>query len=228
MEERLTHPAPMPGIKLVLGIFFAALGVVMTLDNLNIIDGYQYLRYWPVVLIVIGLLKIGDVTARGFAVASIVAGSLLLIWSTRWVRFSIFDLWPLLLVIAGIVIVAQAFGLRPSQAGTGWIAVLMHRKIAVDSRDFTGGRIAAFMGGVDVDLTAADIVHGPAVIELFVLMGGVSIRVPDGWDVVGDAVPFMGGFDIKTRSKRTGRQLILRGFVMMGGVDVKDVAARIA
>ncbi len=218
----------MPGIKLVLGIFFAALGVVMTLGNLDIIDGDRYLRYWPVVLIVIGLLKIGDVAARAFALACIVAGSLLLIWSARWMRFSIFDLWPLLLVVAGIVIVVQAFGVRPAQPGNTWIAVLSQRRITVDSRDFTGGRMAVFMGGVKLDLTAADIAHGPAVIELFAMMGGISIRVPDGWDVVGDAVPFMGGFDIKTRSKRTGRQLILRGFVMMGGVDVKDVAARMA
>ena len=226
MEERLTPSVPIASIKLVLGIFFAVIGVLLTLDNLRILSAHQYLKYWPAVLIVIGLLKIFDASARGLSLALIAAGSLLLIWTTRWVRFSIFDLWPLLFIVAGVVIVAQAFGVRP--ASGGWIAVLTQRKVAVDSRDFTGGRIVAFMGGVELDLSAADIAHGPAVIEIFALMGGVSIRVPDGWDVVGDAVPFMGGIDVKTRSKRTGRQLILRGLVMMGGVDVKDVAARIA
>jgi predicted membrane protein len=226
MEERLTPSVPIASIKLVLGIFFTVVGVLLTLDNLRIFSGHQYLKYWPAVLIVIGLLKLGDVSARGLSIALIAAGSLLLTWTTRWVRFSIFDLWPLVFIVAGIVIVAQSFGVRP--ASSGWIAVLTQRKIAIDSRDFTGGRIVVFMGGVELDLSAADIAHGPAVIEIFTLMGGVSIRVPDGWDVVGDAVPFMGGIDVKTRSKRTGRQLILRGLVMMGGVDVKDVAARIA
>lgn len=226
MEERLAPSAPIASIKLVFGIFFAVVGVLLTLDNLRILSGHQYLKYWPAVLIVIGLLKLGDASARGLSIALIAAGSLLLIWTTRWVRFSLFDLWPLVFIVAGIVIVAQAFGVRP--AAGGWIAILSQRRIVVDSRDFTGGRIVAFMGSADVDLTAADIAHGPAVIEIFALMGGVVIRVPDGWDVVGDAVPFMGGIDVKTRSKRTGRQLILRGLVMMGGVDVKDIAARIA
>lgn len=226
MEERLTPSVPIASVKLVLGLFFAALGVLLTLDNLRVLSAHQYLKYWPAVLILIGLLKLGDASARGIALASVVAGSLLLVWTTRWVRFSLFDLWPVLVIAAGIVIVAQSFGVRPSSGG--WIAVLTQRKIAVDSRDFTGGRVVVFMGGVELDMSAADIAHGPAVIEIFALMGGVSIRVPDGWDVVGDAVPFMGGIDVKTRSKRTGRQLILRGLVMMGGVDVKDVAARIA
>jgi hypothetical protein len=57
-------------------------------------------------------------------------------------------------------------------------------------------------------------------------MGGIDMRIPDGWEVMGDAVPFMGGIDIKTRSKRTGRQLVVRGFVMMGGVEITDVTAR--
>lgn len=226
MEERLAPSAPIASVKLVLGIFFAVVGVLLTLDNLRILSGHQYLKYWPAVLIVIGVLKLGDVSARGLSLALIAAGSLLLIWTTRWVRFSLFDLWPLVFIVAGLVIVAQAFGVRPSAGG--WVAILSQRRIVVDSRDFTGGRIVAFMGSADVDLTAADIAHGPAVIEIFALMGGVVIRVPDGWDVVGDAVPFMGGIDVKTRSKRTGRQLILRGLVMMGGVDVKDSAARMA
>jgi len=82
------------------------------------------------------------------------------------------------------------------------------------------------MGGVDLDLTGAEIAQGPAIIEILVIVGGGSIRIPDGWEVVGETVPFMGGMDIKTRSKRTGRQLILRGLIVMGGLDVKDVAAR--
>ena len=234
MEQQLSTPPPIvsTSVKLVLGLFFATLGVIMTLDNLNLFDPYPYLRYWPVIFIVVGALKIGDVTSRGMAIASIVAGVVLLSWTTRWLRFSVFDLWPLVLIGAGVMIVLQAFGIRrgtqSQTSGSTWAAILSPRKISVDSRDFTGGRIIAIMGGVDLDLTGAEIVNGPAIIEILVIVGGGSIRIPDGWEVVGDTVPFMGGMDIKTRSKRTGRQLFLRGMIVMGGLDVKDVAARTA
>ncbi len=231
MEERLAPPALLAGasVKLVAGLFFAILGVMLTLDNFNLIDD-RYLRYWPVVFIALGLVKLGDVRSRGFALAMIVLGSSLVAVNTRLLRFSLFDLWPLLLIGAGAVIVMQAIGFRPQASSSDpsrtVLAVLSNRKMTIDSRDFPGGRIVAFMGGCYMDLSQADIQRGPAVIEMLILMGGVDMRIPDGWEVVGDVVPFMGGIDVKTRSKRTGRQLILRGFVMMGGIDVKDTAAR--
>lgn len=177
-------------VKLVIGLFFAVFGVVMTLDNLNLFDPSPSLRYWPVIFIVIGALKIGDVTSRGVAIASIVVGTVMLSWTTRWLRFSVFDLWPLVLIGAGVMIVLQAAGIRregqSQPGGSTWAAILSPRKISVDSRDFTGGRIIAIMGGVDLDLTGADIEHGPAIIEILVIIGGGSIRVPDGagrWSV---------------------------------------------
>jgi predicted membrane protein len=225
MEQQLTRPAPVVtvSVKLIIGLFFAALGVLLTLDNLNVIDAHVYLHYWPVVFVVIGLVKLSDPTSRAIAVASILAGALLLALNTRALR--LFDLWPLLLIGAGVVIVMQAFGIQRSIANN-WTMILASRKVKIDNPNFTGGRIFAFMGGCEMDLTGADIAQGPAVIEVFVLMGGVEMTVPDGWEIVADAVPFMGGFEIKTKSKRTGKQLVLRGFVMMGGLEIKDVTAR--
>ncbi|MGZ5493367.1 MAG: LiaI-LiaF-like domain-containing protein, partial [Thermoanaerobaculia bacterium] len=65
MEQQLTRPAPVAAasVKLVIGLFFAALGVLLTLDNLNVIDAHLYLRYWPVVFVVIGLVKLSDPTS---------------------------------------------------------------------------------------------------------------------------------------------------------------------
>jgi len=51
--------------------------------------------------------------------------------------------------------------------------------------------------------------------------------VPDGWTVVIEAVPFMGGVDDKTRPPKAAVDgaaptLVVRGFVMMGGVEIKN------
>ena len=81
------------------------------------------------------------------------------------------------------------------------------------------------MGGCELDLTEADIVHSPAIIDAFVMWGGIEIYVPDKWEVVGEVVPFMGGFEMKTGAGSPERRLIVRGGVVMGGIEIKRRAA---
>ena len=42
-------------MKLVIGIYFTLLGVLWTLDNLDVLDAEMYFHYSPAVLIVIGV-----------------------------------------------------------------------------------------------------------------------------------------------------------------------------
>jgi hypothetical protein len=239
MEQRLTRPAPYlgSGVKLVIGIFFTLLGVLWTLDNLDVLDAELYFHYAPAVLIVIGLLKLSDPTARGVAIVLIAAGAVLLAWTTHWMRFSIFDLWPLIFIAVGFSILMQALGLRRPRAGAPSdpsslriAAVFSNREESVTARDFKGGRIVSFLGSCELDLTRADIAGGPAILEVIVVMAGIEMFVPEGWEVVGDVLPFMGGVEVKLRTPaRPGtasRQLIVRGLVMMGGIEIKDMPAR--
>ena len=53
--------------KLVAGFFFLILGVLLTLENLDLFEAGRILRYWPVVLIVFGLINVGDASRRGVA-----------------------------------------------------------------------------------------------------------------------------------------------------------------
>jgi predicted membrane protein len=232
MDMQLTErPTPaIAGGKLVAGIFFALLGVLMTLDNLDLFESWRVLRFWPVVLIVIGVMKMRDEGDQMMAVIAIAAGALLLGRSFHLFHIRIWDLWPLVLVVAGGTVVMHALGWRPALASGGprrniW-AVLSGPRIRVDSQDYTGGRIVAFMGGCELDLTNADIESGTAVIEAVAMWGGIEIRVPEGWEVVGEVVPIMGGVEIKTKAQRGGRQLVVRGLALMGGMEIKSMPAR--
>jgi predicted membrane protein len=217
-------------VKLILGIFFTILGVLLTLDNLDLTDADRFLAWWPLVIIAIGVLKLKNRRSRIPAAFAIGIGTLMVLYNTEWLSFSIFDLWPIALIIAGIGIVAHAVGFRaPTLSGdsgsTTW-AILGVRKIVSDSRTYTGGRIIAFMGGCELDLTKADMEQGPAAIELIAIWGGIEIKVPDGWEVVGNMVPIMGGADIRTKAAPGGRRLNVTGLAIMGGVDIKSVAAQ--
>lgn len=223
------QPGAKISIKLIVGIFFTLLGVLLTLDNLDLINSDYILSYWPLVLVAIGILKLQDRRSRTFAILAIVAGTLLVVLNTGFLSFSIFDLWPVILIVAGLGIVARAFGVRaPELAGgtalTIW-AILGVRKEKVTTRNFTGGRIIAFMGGCELDLSQADMEQGPAEIEIIAVWGGIEIKVPEGWEVIGNTVPIMGGAEIKTKGAPGGRRLIVNGLAIMAGIDIKSVAA---
>jgi len=144
------------------------------------------------------------------------------------VRFSIFDLWPVALILAGLAILAHAFGFRAPAIAAGsdstMLCVLGVRKEKVTSRTYRGGRIIALLGGCELDLTQADMENGAAELEIITIMGGVEIKVPDGWEVTGNMLPIMGGADIRTKAAPSGRRLIVNGAVIMGGVEIKSVA----
>jgi len=223
MEERLNQPLRISGTKLIVGLFFALAGLLMTADNLDLIDANEYLRFWPVVLLVVGLMKLADPGRRLLGVILTVVGASLLANYAGWVPITVFDLWPLLLIAAGVGLVARAFGARrtPGEDSRHIWAVLSSPRIVSTNRDFTGARIAAFMGGCDLDLTQADIVNGPAVIECFAMMGAIEITVPDDWEVIGEVVPVMAGFEIKAAPATPRKQLIVRGTALMAGIEVK-------
>jgi predicted membrane protein len=225
--QTLTTQQPRLSVKFVAGVFFTLLGILLTLDNLDLADADRFLPYWPLFLIAIGLLKLQDRDNRIPAIFAIAAGALLLLFTTDWVRFSIFDLWPVALILAGLAILAHAFGFRPSAISAGSdsiICILGVRKEKITARNYRGGRIIAFMGGCELDLTQADMENLPAELEIVAIWGGVEIKVPEGWEVTGNILPIMGGADIRTKAAPGGRKLLVNGVVVMAGVEIKSVA----
>lgn len=81
----------------------------------------------------------------------------------------------------------------------------------------------AFWGGDDLDVSPA---MGPGctvVLSMSAIMGGSTIRVPEGVQVVDESVAIMAGNTIKRSARGDGSNgvLILRGFLFWGGNIVK-------
>jgi len=226
MDMQLTEtqkPVIGNSIKLVAGIFFTLLGVLLTLDNLDIIEADRVLRFWPVVLIVVGLMNLNHAGRRGLSIVAIALGTLMVAARAHLVRFSLFDLWPLILVGAGLVIVLRALGVHgPEQRSSLW-SVLNTRKVTIDPEQLHGSQIISFMGGSTIELTNTGEHEGPVVVEVLAMWGGIEIRVPSGWEVIAEAVPVMGGIDIRTAGAPGGKQLVVRGLVLMAGMEIKNV-----
>jgi len=219
--------------QLLMGLFIIAAGLLFTLDNLGLTHADEYLRYWPLALVAIGLLKLwqtreGAGNTFGGLVFTLV-GMWLLLEQLAVIRISFQDMWPLLLVIFGAYLVwTGATGRRrtPANDSTSTIsgmAILGGVSRGSNSREFRGGDLTAILGGCEIDLRRAAI-NGEAVIDIFAMWGGIELKVPEDWAVESRVTPLLGGVEDKTRAPQgsTAHRLVLRGFAIMGGVEIKN------
>lgn len=216
--------------QLIVGIAVILFGLVLTLDNLDIIDGRRIVRLWPAALIALGLSQLAErrPSARMLAgVPWIAIGSLLLLRNMGLFAVNLGDLWPIVLILIGGHLVLQATHRRQAMPGDSLstisgVAVMsgVHRR--TNTPAFRGGELTAVMGGIEVDLRQAGIADGEAVVDVFAFWGGIKFKVPEQWIVVGKVVPLMGGYDDRTRPPKhdATQRLIIRGMAIMGGVEV--------
>ena len=81
------------------------------------------------------------------------------------------------------------------------------------------------MGGAQIDLTEADLAEKSG-LNVFILMGGLELRVPKEWNVQIDVLPIMGGVEDQITKfpdsvVNKDKRFYLTGNVVMGGVEIK-------
>lgn len=230
---------------LVVGLILLALGVLWTLDNLGFVNAGAYLRWWPALLVAWGVVRVLGVGGRRRPVAGgvlVIIGTLLLADEIRGLPFGIWDLWPVGLIALGALIIWRAYrgpvrwrlgeriGAKATDTGDPRsselrsLAIMAGVERKVDSDMFRGGEAVALMGGLEVDLRNARLAEGGAVIDVLVMMGGVELFVPNDWRVEVEAIPFMGAVEDERKAPPSEARNVLRvrGFVMMGGLEVND------
>ena len=243
------------GARLWFGFVILTLGILWTLDNMGIIESGNILQWWPLVFVGVGLTKLAGWSGPNRPLTGffwIGLGVLLLGITQDVIPLKIWQLWPLVLIGFGSVIVWRALhgqtmcnpstaekpglddgssdsGLGgppdvPEAAAISAVAVWAGVDRKNTSQSFRGGDFTAFMGGGTVDLRGARTVPEGAVVDIFVLMGGVDVIVPEDWHVVNEIFAFMGGVEDSRKSvPPAGRNVLrLRGACLMGGVEIKN------
>ncbi|MDZ7268626.1 MAG: cell wall-active antibiotics response protein [candidate division KSB1 bacterium] len=221
--------------QLVLGLVLILLGLVFVLDNLGLIYRGDYLRYWPALVILFGLIKLAQsdgAAGRVGGVILIALGGLLLLRSLDLVYFNFWDFfWPVLFIAAGISMMMRAWTRYRRQDGNldsdnyvHGLAIMGGFERTNNSQDFRGGELTAIMGGCKLDLRQAAMRGNEAVIDVLAWWGGIEIRVPETWSVTLKGLPIMGGFADSTLPPKsdTGKRLIIKGIAVMGGAEVKN------
>jgi predicted membrane protein len=235
-EQHAGPRGPALTSQLVLGLAVIVVGLLFTLDNLDILDARRYLPFWPVVFLAFGLFNLftaRETPQRVFGGIMTFVGAWLLLGRWGFWDVRLWDLWPLLLVYWGVMLVWRGWHGRslhePSTtdhaSAFSITAFLSGFDRVITAEDFKGGEVSAFMGGGKLDLTRARLAGGnAAVVHVTALMGGMEIRIPEEWGVENRVTYFMGGSNDRSRLPNTpgAPRLVLKGFVMMGGVEIKN------
>ncbi len=223
--------------QVLIGLMAIAVGVIFTLDNLEIIDARDYLQYWPVAFVAVGVLKLWHASRDGHGwlggLFFLGLGSWMLLERIIYFQISGREIFPLFLVFLGGYMVWRGFGgHRRGRAVDGHnrfsgLAIMGGVARRSNSQAFEGADITAIMGGCEIDLRQASIAPGTeAIIDIFAFWGGIEIKVPEDWTVVTRAMPLMGGVEDKTHTPQppppVEKRLIISGIVVMGGVLVKN------
>lgn len=222
--------------QVILGVGVIALGVLFLLDNLGFLEFRDAIRFWPVILVLWGGVKLFDAnTPHERLTFGLIFGFGVILTLNRMGLgfFNLRTLWPVILIAVGAAVVYKAV------AGKRMIGTVSKTDEYADSvvditailggfdrrlttPAFRGGEITAIMGGCVLDLRDSSI-EGDAVINVFAVMGGITIKCPPDWTIVLQGSPIMGAFDEKTITPPNNlKRLIVRGYAIMGGVEIRN------
>jgi len=199
--------------RLVLGFAVIAVGLLLTLDNLGVLEARHFWRYWPVLLIAGGLAKTVESMrqcGRPVGMGLVVIGVVLLLLSFG--LFQVRQVWPLFLLGLGVSIVWKALA-RPGSAGRDVADRLkdtIRSSVEGGIRSTVEGARSSAEGGASPSLSA------------FAVLGGVR-RATNAQDFKrGDAFAFMGGceLDLREASMRDD-EAVFDIFALMGGVEMR-------
>lgn len=101
------------------------------------------------------------------------------------------------------------------------VAVFDGAKLTSEAREFRGGSMLAWYGGVDADLRGAELAPG-AKLHVAAMFGGIQLRVPEGWRIETSIKTVAGGYDIggQDPDDPDAPLLVIEGYALCGGIAV--------
>lgn len=210
------------------GLGIVLLGGLLLLNSLNI-QGFDNIlgTWWPLFAVGTGLLVwLSD--ARNYLWALLLIGfgafyqlnNLDIININPWQVF-----WPVVIIVVGLSVVFQRATRPKVDPGndTDLSAILGGVEQVSASEDYTGGKITAIMGGATIDLRKV-VIKKEATLDVYMLMSGVELWVPENVVVKSSAAAILGGIENKSHAKEGENTPVLyvTGQVVMAGIEIKN------
>jgi predicted membrane protein len=228
-----------PAHGIIVGAIVCTVGLVLLLDHMGLISADRLWRLWPVLLVFAGVGRLGVMGKRAWGAMLILFGVLLLLQNFDVFHLHWGDLWPLVIICVGLVMIWNAIEARrvrgrvshtaedvPTMNATAVFGGVERR---ISARDFRRGTLTAVFGGAEIDFRDADMDGAEATLEVNAIFGGAEIRVPESWAVEFHGQTIFGGYSDKTRMSVPAdpagfqrKTLFITGATCFGGVEVKN------
>lgn len=229
------------------GILLLMLGSFLLLDRMDMVEFPRWLFPWGI-LVAAGLVVGINRKFQGVGwLIMILVGAFFMLDRIPGFPWDLDDYGiPVIVIILGLFILSRAVmggasrekkeywrsrqqgGLIASDEGGedyfDIVAVFGGAKRKVFSKNFKGGEATCIFGGVDIDLSQADI-SGTVVIDATQIFGGIKLLVPANWELKSDAVAIFGSVEDKrmvSQAYAGDKKLLITGFVLFGGIDIKS------
>ena len=229
------------------GLLLVALGIMFLLDTTGLagVETGVVRTYWPALLIgwgVWGILRrrfrfgLGPLIILALGVVLLLSNMSLWAWNAG-------QLWPLLLVFLGLIIIGRrgrpgrwlrrrimrrgSASARETVSGsdTSGSYVFSGGRERVTSQEYRGGTVSAICGGLELDLREARLGDNQVTLAVTVVCGGMEIKVPKDWMVHLQPSVVLGSAELQRRQPKiedASGELIISGTVICGGIEVKN------
>ncbi len=216
--------------RIIIGIILVAVGLLFIFDNYDIFNFRFPVEWlsWQNILIALGVLFLFTSRSKGSGFLLIIIG----------IIGHYPDLWPLILIGLGILIM-----LRSRTPGNKNFTDSSGKTISnedfidefnlfggtektINSSNFRGGKITSIFGGTELNLQNSRLAEGENVLDIFVLFGGLELRMPNNWTIKNNISSILGGFSDKrvmpqNELKEESNILRLKGTILFGGGEIK-------
>lgn len=226
--------------KYFVGIILILLGLGFLLDQTGYIQFGDIISvYWPIIMIIGGLTGLLD--RKSSKIGNLIVLGLGILFQLN--RLDILDVnvfrlfWPVVLIIVGLNIIFTKGVMKhkdpvnPEKWSKNIVddstvdsfVIFSGLETNNQSQLFKGGKLTAIFGGIELDLTGANLEDNEAFIDVTALFGGVEIFVPNNWRIETSGVPIFGGWSNKTRPNQDPNAPVLkiRCTAVFGGIEVK-------
>ena len=211
-----------------IGLLIVLIGVLFLLDQFHIVRFGRIIgTWWPLILVIIGGVKLNSGERTSGLVLLVVGGAFLLANLDFIYWGDIYRFWPVILILVGLSI---AFGVRPQFGMSGRDlteddfsvkAIFGGAERRVTSQKLRGGEVVSLFGGVELDLREAK----PADdcdIRITTIFGGAEVRLPTDWQIIITGTPILGGIDDKTRQEGKGPVVSIHCSAVFGGIELRN------
>ena len=218
--------------RILWGLVFIVLGIIIALNVFNIIDFNIFFRGWWTLFIIvpcfIGLFDNTNESKMG-NIVGLVIGVLLLLMCNNLIRFDIIIklFIPAIFVIIGLyLILGSSINSKVKEKINSTNKDNLESIVATFAEKnekpnkFNGAKVDAIFGSVYLDLSESSI-KNESVIVATGIFGSVNIKVPEDTQVIIKSTPIFGGVSNKSKGKNEKKIIYIEAYAVFGSVDIK-------